>query len=129
LLVQTLAGAHALILSTDDHFPGRTVTIEADYTNGAWSIDKMHYSGAREDANQGLTISFSPGMTAAGGQAKFEVVAGRKTRIASGTVQGDPAQSRIGWSFKDPEWLRGKTAWVNSAVVSQRPAAAETASK
>jgi hypothetical protein len=127
LRVQALAGSHATVLNTDDHFPGRAVTVEADYASGAWSIDKMHFSAAREDANQGLTISFSPGINAAGGQAKFEVVAGRKTRIASGTVQGDPAQPRIGWSFKDPEWLRGKTAWVDSAVMGQKPA--ERASK
>jgi hypothetical protein len=129
LRVQALAGSHATILNTDDHFPGVTVTLEADYTNGVWSIGKMHYSGAREDANQGLTVSFSPGMNAAGAQAKFEVVAGRKTRIAGGTVQRDPAQPRIGWSFKDPDWLRGKTAWANSAVVSLKAATAETASK
>jgi hypothetical protein len=122
LRVQALIGSNATILSTDDHFPGRTVTLEADYAGGAWTIGKMHYSAGNEDANQGLTILFSPGTNAAGAQAKFEVIAGRKTRIASGTVQGDPAQPRVGWSFKDPVWLRGKTAWVSSAVVDQKPA-------
>jgi hypothetical protein len=127
LRVQALSGAHATVLSTDDHFPGRTVTVDADYANGSWSIGKMHYSGGNEDANQGLTILFSPGTNAAGTQAKFEVIAGRKTRIASGSVQGDPAQPRMGWSFKDPEWLRGKTAWVGSAVPGPKPT--ETAAK
>lgn len=129
LRLQALSGSHATVLSTDDHFPGRSVAIEADYTNGAWSIDKMRYSGAGEDANQGITISFSPSTSVTGAQSKFEVIAGRKTRIASGMVHGDPEQPRVGWEFKDPEWLRGKTAWVNSAVVSQKPAVAETASK
>jgi hypothetical protein len=129
LRVQAVNGDHATILDTDDHLPGRTVAIEADWTNGAWSINKLHYSAAGADANQGLTISFTPGVNGTGSQAKFEVTAGRKTRIASGTVHGDPAQPRVGWEFKDPEWLRGKTAWVNSAVVSPKPAAAETASK
>jgi hypothetical protein len=129
LRVQALTGSHASIVSADDHFPGRTVAIEADYTNGAWSIDKMHYSGVGEDANQGMTIAFSPGTSVNGAQSKFEVTAGRKTHIANGTVHGDPEQPRVGWEFKDPEWLRGKTAWVNSAVVSQKPAVAETASK
>jgi hypothetical protein len=127
LRVQALAGSHATILDNDDHLPGRTIVIEADWTNGAWSIDKMHYAAAGADANQGLTISFSPGASAAGVQSKFEVIAGRKTRIASGTVHGDAAQPRVGWEFKDPAWLRGKTAWVNSAVLDQKPA--QTASK
>ena len=81
------------------------------------------------DANQGLTISFAPGANASGAPSKFEVVAGRKTRIASGSVHGDPTQPRVGWEFKDPDWLRGKTAWIGSAVVNPRAAATETAAK
>ena len=129
LRVQAVNGDHATILDTDDHLPGRTIALEASLTNGTWSIEKLHYSAAGADANQGLTISFAPGSTASGAQSKFEVVAGHKTRIASGTVHGDPAQPRVGWEFKDPEWLRGKTAWTGSAVVSPKPAATETAAK
>jgi hypothetical protein len=129
LRVQAMNGDHATILDSDDHLPGRTIAIEAVWTNGTWSIDKMHYSAVGADANGGLTISFAPGANGAGAQSKFEVIAGRKTKIASGTVHGDPAQPRVGWEFKDPEWLRGKTAWVDSAVVSPKPAGAETASK
>jgi hypothetical protein len=128
LRVQAIAGDHAAIIDNDDHLPGRTVAIEATWTNSAWSVDKMHYSAAGADVNQGVTLTFTPGATAAGVPSKFDVVAGRKTRIASGSVHGDPAQARVGWEFKDPDWLRGKTVWVNSAVVSQKPAGAETAS-
>jgi hypothetical protein len=129
LRVQALNGEHATILESDDHLAGRTVTIEAALTGGVWSIDKMHYAAVGEDANQGLTISFAPGTNATGVQSKFEVLAGRKTRIAGGTVHGDTAQKKVGWEFKDPQWLRGKTAWVNSAEMSDKPAAPETASK
>jgi hypothetical protein len=122
LRVQAVNGDHATILASDDHFPGRMVTIDAALTGGAWSIDKMHYSAAGEDANQGLTISFAPG-------SKFEIMAGRKTRIASGTVHGDTEQKRVGWEFKDPQWLKGKTAWVGSAEMSDKPAAPQTASR
>jgi hypothetical protein len=133
LHVQALAGDHATIVDTDDHLPGRTVTMEATWNNGAWSIEKLHYMAAGadpgHDTNQGLTISFVPGANASGAPSKFEVTAGKKTRIASGVVHGDEAQPRVGWEFKDPQWLKGKTAWVNSAVVSEKPASAETASK
>ena len=133
LHVQALAGDRATIVDSDDHLPGRTVTIEGAWNNGAWSIEKLHYAAAgadaSQDANQGLTISFVPGASATGAPSKFEVTAGKKTRIASGVVHGDEAQPRVGWEFKDPQWLRGKTAWVDSAVVSQNPATAETASK
>jgi hypothetical protein len=133
LHVQALAGDHATIIDTDDHLPGRTVTMEAAWNNSAWSIEKLRYAAAEaepgHDANQGLTISFVPGTNAGGAPSKFEVTAGKKTRIASGVVHGDEAQPRVGWEFKDPQWLKGKTAWVNSAVVSQKAATAETASK
>jgi hypothetical protein len=129
LRVQALAGDHATILDTDDHLPGRTVTIEAAWNNGAWSVEKLHYAALGENADQGFTISFAPGANATGAQSKFEVTAGRKTRIATGIVHGDQAQPRVGWEFKDPAWLRGKTAWVDSAVVSHKTAAPETASK
>jgi hypothetical protein len=129
LHVQTVTGDHATILDKDDHFPGRAVTIDAAFTNGAWSIEKLHYAGASEDANQGLTISFAPGASGGAAPSKFEVLAGHKARIASGTVHGDAEQPRVGWEFKDPQWLKGKTAWVNSAVVNQKPARSETASK
>jgi hypothetical protein len=129
LRVQAVNGDHATILETDNHLPGRTIALEATWTNGAWSIEKMHYSAVGTDASQGLTISFVPGATTGGAVSKFEVVVGRKTRIASGTVHGDSTQPRVVWEFKDPDWLRGKTAWVNSSVVSPGPADAETASK
>jgi hypothetical protein len=129
LRVQSLTGDHATIVDNDDHLPGRTVTIEGTWNNGAWSIEKLHYAAAGADATQGLTISFAPGANATGASSKFEVTAGKKTRIASGVVHGDEGQPRVGWEFRDPQWLRGKTAWVDSAVVSLKPATAETASR
>ena len=122
LRVRALAGDHATVLANDDHLAGRSVTIEATWSNGAWSIDKMRYApaDASQDSNRGLTIAFAPGTTATG-QSKFDVTAGHKTHIASGTVHADQAQPRVAWEFKDPSWLKGKTAWVNSAVVSQKP--------
>jgi hypothetical protein len=129
LRIQSLAGNHATVTDSDEHLPGRTVTIEATWNNGAWSIEKLHYAPTEAAANQGLTISFDPGANAAGAPSKFDVTVGKKTRIASGVVHGDQAQSRVGWEFKDPQWLRGKTAWVGSASAKQKPVTAETASK
>src|SRR5271156_36663 len=94
LHIEALAGDHATIVDSDDHLPGRTVTMEGTWNNGAWSIEKLHYSAAGEDANQGLTITFVPGASAAGAPSKFEVTAGKKTRIASGVVHGDQSQPR-----------------------------------
>ncbi len=88
LKVQTLDGAHTTILDADDH-----LVIDADWANGAWSINKLHYAAV---GAAGLTVTLT--------NTNFEVTAGRKTRIADGTVRPD------GWEFKDPAWLRGKAA-------------------
>jgi hypothetical protein len=87
LKLETLSGSHATISDAADH-----LVMEGDFANGAWAINKVHYTGAGTD---GLTVSVA--------NAKFEVVAGKKTRIADGAVQPD------GWQFKDPAWLKGKT--------------------
>jgi hypothetical protein len=87
LKVEALSGSHATVSDAAGH-----LQMEGDFANGAWTISKLHYAGAGTD---GLTISLT--------NAKFEVVAGKKTRIASGAVQPD------GWQFKDPAWLKGKT--------------------
>src|SRR3984885_3548414 len=56
LRVRALAGDHATVLANDDHLAGRSVTIEATWSNGAWSIDKMRYApaDASQDSNRGL---------------------------------------------------------------------------
>ena len=128
LHVQAVNADHATVLDTDDHFPGRTVTLDAVLTNGAWSFEKLHYAAASENANQGLTLTFSPGISG-GGSSKFELIAGRKTRIASGTVHADSEQPRIGWDFKDPGWLKGKIAWVRSQSIQQTTAVAKAGTK
>ena len=124
LRVQAVAGNHVTVIDTDEHMPGRTVLLNATWNQGSWSIEKMHYAGAADD---GVTLAFTPGLAANGAAAKFEMFAGRKTRIASGMVHADAGQARVGWEFKDPEWLHGKTAWVNSAVVSERAGAEHAA--
>jgi hypothetical protein len=126
--VKSLKGNQASIADHDDHLPGRTATLEAAYTNGAWSISKVRYSPqAGDDANQGLTFSFTPAAQA--DDAKFDVVAGRKTHIAGGTIHADPQQKLVRWEFKDPQWLRGKTASVGEATVGTSAPAPQTASR
>jgi hypothetical protein len=116
-VTQASQGTEATILENDEHLPGRTVTLEARWADGAWSIDKIHYAPAGADASQGVTIAFTPGVSAtADTPSKFELFVGRKTKIATGTVHDDIKQARVAWEFKDPEWLRGKTAWVSSAA-------------
>jgi hypothetical protein len=128
LQVNSVNGDHVTMTDRDDHFPGRTVTLDADWANGAWTIDKMHYAPA-DAADQGLTFSFTPGASPHGSESKFEVLVGRKTRIATGTVHANVEQKTVQWEFKDPQWLRGKTASIGSVAVAPAPTAPETASR
>jgi hypothetical protein len=127
LTVKALQGLQATIVDRDEHFPDRIITLDAAWNNNAWTIDRMRYVPNTDDEKLGLTISFTPGVSTVGGESKFEVIAGRKTRIASGTVHADAEQKLVAWEFKDPQWLRGKKASVESPTVAEKPA--ETASK
>jgi hypothetical protein len=129
LKVKEVHGEHVTVLDRDQHFPGRAVVLEATFSNGAWAFDKMHYTVEdAADANQGLTLTFAPAASTQPADVKFEVIAGRKTRIAGGTVAVDAKQQLVHWQFKDPQWLRGKDASTKSATVDAG-AATQTASR
>ena len=71
--------------------------------------------GRREDT---IALQFSPPLAAAG-QSNFEIVAGKKTKIAAGTAQmtdSNPQSRRVTWTFSVPDTLKGK-----SAVASANP--------
>jgi hypothetical protein len=129
LKIKEVHGEHVTVLDRDQHFPGRAVVLEATFSNGAWAFDKMHYTVEdAADANQGLTLTFAPAASAQPADVKFEVIAGRKTRIAGGTVAVDAKQQLVHWQFKDPQWLRGKDASTKSATVDAG-AGTQTASR
>ncbi len=113
---------HSLSLARDGNaatFTDGSLQTRMTYSIEGDSIARASFApvnGRREDA---VTLQFSPSLTATG-QSSFEIVAGKKTKIATGTVQSTDSKERgrsITWTFSTPEALKGKTA----ASASLRP--------
>jgi hypothetical protein len=81
---------------------GTSVSIEARQTPAGWTLEKLRYSPVESKKGEhSITLNFSPGTLA--GASKFDVVAGRKTHLASGdlTVTADGGES---WTLTQPAW-------------------------
>jgi hypothetical protein len=52
-----------------------------------------------------VSLEFTPALTV-GGQSKFEMVAGKKSKIAEGTVAAAPDGSGATWKFTKPDSLK-----------------------
>lgn len=91
----------------------------AAYTLSARAITRVVFSPAGGKRDHGLTLQFSPAL-AASGQSSFEVIAGKKTKIAGGTV--DSATSGTGeiWSFSSPNELHGHAVHATAAVSPEK---------
>lgn len=112
LRVASLVGDIAVV--SEDLGSKGTLTIEARFAEGAWSTRKIHFLPAGPSSAKGISVAFTPGVTTATEQARFEVFSG-KTRIATGNVSLDAKQKTTGWQFKEPDWLKSRPNKVQSA--------------
>lgn len=87
------------------------LSISLDHeANGAISRAWFGPKGAKPEHT--VSIAFTPA-AAAGVQSKFDVIAGKKTKLASGTVEtgsGPDNSVTESWSFATPDSVKGKTA-------------------
>jgi uncharacterized protein YfiM (DUF2279 family) len=91
---------------------GSVVTTEARLAGGVWSISKVHFGPSAPSSAKGMTVVFTPGLSAGAEKAKFEVFIGSKVHIGAGTASLDGKQNAIAWQFKDPDWLKAKPSKV-----------------
>lgn len=93
---------------------GDTVTVTndalgvtAEYTLDAnHAVSRVTFGPVKAKAAHTVSVEFTPAL-AAGGQSKFEVVAGKNHKIAEGTVEAKAAGGAE-WMFTKPEALKRK---------------------
>ncbi|HEX3661800.1 MAG TPA: hypothetical protein VHU89_10240 [Acidobacteriaceae bacterium] len=86
-------------------------TVES-YTTAGTGISRVSFGPAGGKADHTVSLEFSPAL-AAGGKSSVEVVAGKKSRIAAGTVEASSAPNggvTEAWSFSSPDGLKGSAA-------------------
>ena len=88
----------------------------ATYQTTAGVISRVTFAPAGNRHDQGISLQFSPALGAAG-PGTFEVIAGRKTKVASGTVEATAAGQGVAdtWTFASPNELHGRSIHATAA--------------
>ena len=115
LTVKKANGNGFTIVAADEHTPGRKMWIEAQQTAKGWLIQRVRFAPEEQSDDHGFALTFEPGLPA-GDQAlsspvKFEMQAGKKTKIGGGTLtpQGGAANPQWLLEVKTPDWARTKS--------------------
>jgi len=83
----------------------------ASYIMEGSSIDRVSFGPLHGRPEDTVTLQFSPPLTPEG-QSSFEIIAGKKTKLAASAVQNTDSNSQgraITWTFSAPESLKGKS--------------------
>ncbi len=102
-------------LASDAH--GTDTVIEAQQTAAGWAVSRVRLGPANAKPEHTLSLTFTPPL-AAGSESKFDVVAGKKTKIASGSVQTstDAGATTETWSMSAPDSEKNKSAKASTTV-------------
>lgn len=96
-----------------DKLLGTTVT----YNTANRTVSRVTFSPANDRHDHTLSLTFSPALGTSG-QSNFEVIAGRKTKVAAGTVQAsaDAGDVTDTWNFTSPDALHGSAIKASAAT-------------
>ncbi len=77
-------GTGATVSMTDAQHD--VMTLDAQEIAGGWAVSRVRFGPAGAKADHTLSLTFTPAM-APGSDSRFDLIAGRKTKLASGSVQ------------------------------------------
>jgi hypothetical protein len=94
-----------------------TIATEIGYTEANGSVSRVSFGPAGAKRDHTLSLVFMPAL-APGAAARFDVIAGKKTKIATGNVQmtAAPGGASERWAMDSPDTLKGKTAEASVTV-------------
>ncbi len=107
----------ALTLTLTDQAHGTATTLEAAQTAAGWAVSRVRLGPTGAKAEHTLQLSFAPAL-APGAESRFDITAGKKTKLASGSVQTGRSQAGFEekWTMSSPDWARGKTSTATTGV-------------
>jgi hypothetical protein len=118
---QSLTDANGRSLALATTADGATMTdkalaVSATYTGAAGSINRVIFAPSGVKGTHSVTLQFSPAL-APGAQSSFDVIIGKKTKIASGSVQESAGPTLTeSWSFTAPDALKNLTAKATASL-------------
>ena len=111
--VDTAKGQEFTVSFTSER--GDAQTLDAAQTAGGWAVSRARLGPGKAKADQTVSLVFTPALTP-GAQSKFDIIAGRKTKLGSGTVETGTDGSSERWSMLSPEALKGKSAAASATL-------------
>jgi len=118
---QTLTDANGrtLSLSTSSHtttMTDKTIGASAAYSTAGAAVSRVTFSPTGAKGNRSVSLQFSPAL-APGAVSSFDVLAGKKTKIAAGSVQVSSGPSVTeSWSFTSPDALKSLSAKATASL-------------
>ncbi|MFZ0270209.1 MAG: hypothetical protein WB524_13280 [Acidobacteriaceae bacterium] len=118
---QSLTDSSGRTLALATSADGTTMTdkgldVIATYAVSAGAVNGLTFAPIGVKGNHSVTLKFSPAL-APGSQSSFDVIVGKKTKIASGAVQesAGPAVTES-WTFTAPDGLKNLTAKATASL-------------
>jgi hypothetical protein len=113
------AAGHTLALAAtgnDTILTDKSLGVSESIAGLPGSITRVTFAPTGVKGNHSISLQFSPAL-APGSQSAFDVVAGKKTKIAAGSVQesSGPAVTDS-WSFTSPDSLKNLTAKATASL-------------
>jgi hypothetical protein len=88
----------------------KALAVSASYSLASGSVNRVTFAPSGVKGTHSVTLQFSPAL-APGSQSTFDVIIGKKTKIASGAVQESAGPTLTeSWSFTAPDALKNLTA-------------------
>ena len=118
---QSLTDASGCSLSLTTSADGVTMTdkalaVSASYTLASGSVTRVTFAPLGVKGSHTISLQFSPAL-APGTQSGFDVIIGKKTKIAAGSVQASSGTSVTeSWSFTSPDALKNLTAKATASL-------------
>jgi hypothetical protein len=118
---QSLTDAKGRSLALATTADGATMTdkalaVSASYSLAAGAVTRVTFAPAGVKGTHSVTLQFSPAL-APGSQSTFDVILGKKTKIASGAVQESAGPTLTeSWSFTAPDALKNLTAKATASL-------------
>ena len=115
----TNSAGHTLALAAngaDTTLTDKSLGTSEAITGTTGSITRVTFAPTGVKGNHSVSLQFSPAL-APGSQSSFDVVAGKKTKIATGSVQesSGPAVTDT-WSFTSPDSVKNLTAKATASL-------------
>jgi hypothetical protein len=116
LRIQSVSDTSVVLSGIDQNKQQTRFQVNATYSGGIWTVEGIRFAPVKDGDKHFIYLRFSPSFGAQTGAIDIEVMAGKRTRIATGTITASgPENDRVAvLAFKKPDWISTKSVTVET---------------